>query len=81
MKISSFWGFFRYVSSPPDLSSHSFNSAIYSMLLADRLGLSPQMVSYTGMATIFQDLDRIVGIPVAQRDRETGLEAQQQFFY
>lgn len=64
---------------PPDLSSHSVNTAIYSMLLADRLGLSPQMVSYLGMAAIYQDLDRLVGISVGHRDRDPGLEPQRQF--
>ena len=64
---------------PPDVSSHSFNSAIYAMLLADRLGLRADLVSYTGMAVIYQDLDRLVGISVGQRDRDTGLEARQQF--
>ncbi len=64
---------------PPDLSSHSVNTAIYSMLLADRLGLSPQMVSYLGMAAIYQDLDRLVGVSVGHRDRDPGLEPQRQF--
>ena len=64
---------------PPDLSSHSFNSAIYAMLIADRLGLSSQIATYVGMAVIFQDLDRVVGIPVAHRDRDSGLTNDQQF--
>jgi HD-GYP domain-containing protein (c-di-GMP phosphodiesterase class II) len=64
---------------PPDLSSHSFNSAIYAMLLADRLGLSSRVVSYVGMAVIYQDLDRLVGISVGQRDQEGGLDDKQQF--
>ncbi|MBA2661478.1 MAG: hypothetical protein H0U74_04240 [Bradymonadaceae bacterium] len=64
---------------PPDLSSHSVNTAIYSMLLADRMGLSPQTVSYLGMAAIYQDLDRLAGISVGHRDRDPGLEPQRQF--
>lgn len=64
---------------PPDLSSHSVNTAIYAMLLADRLGLSPQMVSYVGMSAIYQDLDRLVGVSVGHRDRDPGLEPQRQF--
>ncbi|MGM0556753.1 MAG: hypothetical protein ACQEVA_10285 [Myxococcota bacterium] len=64
---------------PPDISSHSFNSAIYAMLLADRLGLRADLVSYTGMSVIYQDLDRLVGISVGQRDRDAGLETRQQF--
>lgn len=63
----------------PDLSTHSFNSAIYAMLIADRIGLSSQIVTYIGMTVIYQDMDRIVGIGVAQRDRETGLDHQRQF--
>lgn len=64
---------------PPDLSSHSLNAAVYSMLLGDRIGLTPQMTSFMAMSIIFQDLDRIVGISVAQRDRETGLDDDRQF--
>lgn len=64
---------------PPDLATHSFNAAIYCMLLGDRLGLTPQMTSFVAMAILYQDLDRIVGISVAQRDRETGLDADRQF--
>jgi HD-GYP domain-containing protein (c-di-GMP phosphodiesterase class II) len=64
---------------PPDLSSHSFNSAIYAMLLADRVGLPPKVVSYVGMAVIYQDLDRLVGISVGQRDQSAGLDTKQQF--
>ncbi len=64
---------------PPDLSAHSFNSAIYSMLLADRLGLPAQIVAYVGMAVIYQDLDRIVGISIGQRDKDGGLDDNQQF--
>lgn len=64
---------------PPDLSSHSLNASVYAMLLGDRLGLSPQMTSFMAMSIIYQDLDRIVGISVAQRDRETGLDADRQF--
>lgn len=64
---------------PPDLSSHSFNSAIYAMLLADRLGLPSNVVAYVGMAVIYQDLDRLVGISVGQRDQAGGLETKQQF--
>lgn len=64
---------------PPDLSSHSFNSAIYSMLLADRIGLPSNIVMYVGMAVIYQDLDRLVGISVGQRDQDAGLGAKQQF--
>lgn len=64
---------------PPDLASHSLNTAIYIMLLGDRLALPPQMTSFIAMAVIYQDLDRLVGISVAQRDRETGLDADRQF--
>lgn len=64
---------------PPDLSSHSFNSAVYAMLLADRIGLPQNIVSYVGMSVIYQDLDRLVGISVGQRDQEAGLGAKQQF--
>lgn len=64
---------------PPDLSSHSFNSAIYSMLLADRIGLPSNIVMYVGMAVIYQDLDRLVGISVGQRDQDAGLGDKQQF--
>ncbi len=64
---------------PPDLSSHSFNSAIYSMLLADRIGLPPNIVAYVGMSVIYQDLDRLVGISVGQRDQDAGLDDKQQF--
>lgn len=63
----------------PDLSSHSLNTAVYAMLMGDRIGLSPQMTSFMAMAIIYQDLDRIAGISVAQRDRETGLEPDAQF--
>lgn len=63
----------------PDLSSHSFNAAIYAMLLADRLGLNPRTTAYVGMAIIYQDLDRLVGITVGQRDQEVPLEDAQQF--
>jgi HD-GYP domain-containing protein (c-di-GMP phosphodiesterase class II) len=64
---------------PPDLSSHSLNTAVYAMLLGDRLALSPQVTSFLAMSIIYQDLDRIVGISVAKRDRETGLDAERQF--
>ena len=64
---------------PPDLSTHSFNTAIYAMLLADRIGLPTQTISYIGMTVIYQDMDRILGISVAQRDRETGLDPKTQF--
>jgi HD-GYP domain-containing protein (c-di-GMP phosphodiesterase class II) len=64
---------------PPELSSHSLNASIYAMLMGDRLGLSPQITSFMAMSIIYQDLDRIVGISVAKRDRETGLDAQRQF--
>ncbi len=63
----------------PDLSSHSLNTAVYSMLLGDRIGLSSQMTSYMAMAIIYQDLDRIVGVSVAQRDRDSGLDPTTQF--
>lgn len=63
----------------PDLSTHSFNTAIYAMLLADRIGLRTQIISYIGMTVIYQDMDRILGIRVAQRDRETGLNPDSQF--
>lgn len=64
---------------PPDLSSHSFNSAIYGMILADRLGLSPQMISYIGMSIIYQDVDRLAGITVGHRDRDSVLDPSTQF--
>lgn len=64
---------------PPELSSHSLNASTYSMLMGDRLGLSPQITSFMAMSIIYQDLDRIVGISVAKRDRDTGLDAQRQF--
>lgn len=64
---------------PPDLSSHSFNSAIYAMLLADRLGLHPNTVAYVGMAIIYQDLDRLMGITVGHRDHDEPLSDTQQF--
>ncbi|MFW5967423.1 MAG: hypothetical protein ACOCV2_07890 [Persicimonas sp.] len=64
---------------PPDLSTHSFNSALYAMLLANRLGLPANIVTYVGMAVIYQDLDRLVGISVGSRDSEANLEAKQQF--
>jgi hypothetical protein len=64
---------------PPDLSSHSFNSAIYAMLLADRLGLNANTVAYVGMAIIYQDLDRLVGITVGHRDQQERLDEKQQF--
>ncbi|RAL25470.1 hypothetical protein DL240_04460 [Lujinxingia litoralis] len=64
---------------PPDISSHSVNTAIYAMLLADRLGLSPQMTAYVGVAAIYQDIDRLVGISVGHRDRDAGLDSHRQF--
>lgn len=64
---------------PPDVSSHSVNTAIYSMLLADRLGLELQTVTYVGMAAIYQDIDRLVGISVGHRDRDPGLDSHRQF--
>ncbi|MFU8806789.1 MAG: hypothetical protein ACNA8W_23485, partial [Bradymonadaceae bacterium] len=64
---------------PPDIASHSVNSAIYGMLLADRLGLSAQIVSYLGMTVIYQDIDRLVGINVGHRDRDPLLDPQRQF--
>lgn len=63
----------------PDVSSHSVNTAIYSMLLADRLGLNQQMVAYVGMAVIYQDIDRLAGISVGHRDRDPGLDTHRQF--
>lgn len=63
----------------PDISSHSFNAAIYAMLLADRLGLPARQTSYLGMSVVYQDIDRLVGISVGQRDRDPGLDASQQF--
>lgn len=63
----------------PDVSSHSVNTSIYAMLLADRLGLTKQMVSYVGMSVIYQDIDRLVGISVGHRDRDPGLDAHRQF--
>lgn len=64
---------------PPDLSSHSFNSAIYAMLLADRLGLDANTVSYVGMTIIYQDLDRLMGVTVGRRDHDEPLTDKQQF--
>lgn len=64
---------------PPDISSHSVNSAIYAMLLADRLGLDQQTVAYVGMAAIYQDIDRLVGISVGKRDQERKLDVHRQF--
>lgn len=64
---------------PPSISTHSFNSAIYAMLLSDRLGLDITMATYVGMAVLFQDIDRLVGISVAHRDRETMLDMKHQF--
>ncbi len=63
----------------PDVSSHSVNTAIYAMLLADRLGLDTQTSAYVGMAVIYQDIDRLVGISVGHRDRDPGLDAHRQF--
>jgi hypothetical protein len=63
----------------PDVSSHSVNTAVYSMLLADRLGLEKQTIAYIGMAVIYQDIDRLVGVAVGQRDRDAGLDAHRQF--
>lgn len=48
----------------PSLASHSVNSTIYGMLLADRVGLPPRLVAYFGMALIYQDMDRILGVSV-----------------
>lgn len=64
---------------PPDMSSHSVNTAVYAMLMADRLGLEGQTVTYVGMAAIYQDIDRLVGISVGHRDRDPGLDAHRQF--
>lgn len=64
---------------PPDLSAHSFNSAIYAMLLTDRLGLDPNTVAYVGMAIIYQDLDRLMGVTVGHRDQDEPLADKQQF--
>lgn len=63
----------------PDISSHSVNTAVYSMLLADRLGLGSHAVAQIGMAVIYQDLDRLTGIAVGHRDRDPGLDAHRQF--
>ncbi len=63
----------------PGISSHSVNAAIYSMLIADRLGLTQQTVAYVGMTTIYQDIDRLIGISVGQRDRDSGLDSHRQF--
>ncbi len=63
----------------PSLSAHSFNAAIYSMLLADRLGLASRTVTHVGMAVLYQDIDRLVGIAVGHRDRETILNLDHQF--
>lgn len=64
---------------PPTMGSHAFNSAIYVMLMADRLGLPAQLVTGAGMAVLFQDVDRLVGITVGHRDRESELDAENQF--
>lgn len=64
---------------PPDAASHSVNSAIYGMLLADRMGLNAQVVSFLGMAVIYQDIDRLVGITIGHRDRDPGLDPQRQY--
>lgn len=64
---------------PPSISTHSFNTAIYTMLVADRIGLSQQMSSSIGMAVLYQDIDRLVGVAVAHRDRETSLDLTHQF--
>lgn len=64
---------------PPDAASHSFNTAIYTMLLADRLGLPIKMSTEVGMAALYQDLDRIVGVVIGHRDRETVLNIEHQF--
>ena len=63
----------------PDLSSHSFNTSIYAMLLGDRLGLDANLTTYMGMAALYQDVDRLLGIAVSHRDRETILNLQNQF--
>lgn len=64
---------------PPSLATHSFNSAIYAVLIADRLGLGINMATHVGMAVLYQDLDRLVGVSVAHRDRETILNMNNQF--
>ena len=64
---------------PPSLATHSFNSAIYAMLVSDRMGLDIKMATHIGMAILYQDVDRLVGIAVAHRDRETQLDVQHQF--
>jgi hypothetical protein len=64
---------------PPDVSTHSFNTAIYTMVLCDRLGLIPQITSLVSMAVIYQDLDRLVGISVAQREASKGVDMQRQY--
>lgn len=64
---------------PPSLATHSFNSAIYAMLIADRMGLDINTATYVGMAVLYQDVDRLVGVAVAHRDRETQLNVQHQF--
>ncbi|MEZ4462352.1 MAG: hypothetical protein R3E66_22030 [bacterium] len=63
----------------PDLSTHSMNAAIYAMIIADRLGLSAQKTSAIGMSIIYQDVDRLVGIPVGHRDRDEVIETQAQY--
>lgn len=64
---------------PPSLSSHSFNSAIYAMLMADRLGLPIKTVTHIGMAVLYQDIDRLVGVAVGYRDRGSILAMESQF--
>ena len=64
---------------PPGLASHSLNTAIYAMLIAGRMGLPSQTCTHIGMAALYQDMDRLTGIVVGYRDRESALKTQQQF--
>lgn len=64
---------------PPDLSTHSFNSAIYAMIMGDRLGLPPQLTSFIGMTSIYQDIDRLVGVTVGHRDKSESNDPVRQF--
>jgi HD-GYP domain-containing protein (c-di-GMP phosphodiesterase class II) len=64
---------------PPSLASHSFNSAIYAMLTADRLGIPPHLTTTLGMALIYQDLDRIGGVAIGSRDRDATVDPTRQY--
>ncbi|MFB6262916.1 MAG: hypothetical protein ABEL76_04715 [Bradymonadaceae bacterium] len=44
---------------------HSVNTAIYSMLMIDRLGLRPGRVGASGLAILLRDVDRTRGVDLA----------------